>query len=148
MTTLHITRIVEFSDTDMAGIVHFSNFFRFMEAAEHAYLRACGFSVVTTYQGEKITFPRVNASCDYRKPARFQDNLDIEVQLEKIGRSSLAWRFLFRLRGEEIATGRITSVLCRQKEDHSLEAITIPPEIRERLQHPSESSVGQVVRDS
>ena len=33
------TRLVEFGDTDMAGIVHFANFFRYMESAEHAFLR-------------------------------------------------------------------------------------------------------------
>ena len=39
------TRMVEFSETDMAGIMHFSNFFRFMESAEHAFYRSKGFSV-------------------------------------------------------------------------------------------------------
>ena len=41
-----LSRRVEFSDTDMAGIMHFSNFFRFMEAAETAFLRSLGLSVV------------------------------------------------------------------------------------------------------
>jgi YbgC/YbaW family acyl-CoA thioester hydrolase len=82
-----VRRAVEFCETDMAGILHFSNFFRFMEAAEHAYLRACGLNVIMTWQGETVTFPRVSASCDYVKPARFQDVLDIEVRVEKIGRS-------------------------------------------------------------
>ena len=42
-----LRRQVEFSDTDMAGIMHFSNFFRFMEAAEHAFFRSLGFSIHT-----------------------------------------------------------------------------------------------------
>jgi acyl-CoA thioester hydrolase len=37
-----ITRRVEFSETDMAGIVHFSNFFRYMETAEHAFFPVTG----------------------------------------------------------------------------------------------------------
>ena len=40
-----IVREVEFSDTDMAGIMHFSNFFRFMEAAEHGFFRSLGLSI-------------------------------------------------------------------------------------------------------
>jgi len=40
------TRQVEFSETDMAGIMHYSNFFRFMETAEHGFYRSLGFSVV------------------------------------------------------------------------------------------------------
>src|SRR5213078_989612 len=39
------TRRVEFADTDMAGIVHFANFFRYMESAEHEFLRSHGLSV-------------------------------------------------------------------------------------------------------
>ena len=42
------TRRVEFSDTDMAGIVHFSKFFQYMETVEHGFFRALGFSVVMT----------------------------------------------------------------------------------------------------
>ena len=45
-----ITRRVEFSETDLAGIMHFSNFFRFMESAEHAFFRSLGFSVARSPQ--------------------------------------------------------------------------------------------------
>src|SRR5260221_14772436 len=45
------TRRVEFSDTDMAGIMHFSNFFRFMEATETAFMRSLGLSVVLANRG-------------------------------------------------------------------------------------------------
>src|SRR5262250_1522446 len=88
-------RRVEFGDTDMAGIVHFSNFFRFMESAEHAYLRACGMSVVSEWQGQKITFPRVNATCDFLRPIRFEDEIEVEVAVERIGRSSVQYSLVF-----------------------------------------------------
>ena len=65
------TRIVEFGDTDMAGIVHFANFFRFMEAAEHAFLRSLGLSVVMEIDGGNYGLPRASAACDYLRPARF-----------------------------------------------------------------------------
>ena len=42
----NVERRVEFSETDMAGIMHYSNFFRFMETAEHAFYRSLGHSVV------------------------------------------------------------------------------------------------------
>ena len=44
-----VQRRVEFSETDMAGIMHYSNFFRFMETAEHAFYRDLGHSVVMTH---------------------------------------------------------------------------------------------------
>ena len=49
-----ITRRVEFSETDLAGIMHFSNFFRFMESAEHAFWRSLGFSVTGSRNGVEL----------------------------------------------------------------------------------------------
>jgi acyl-CoA thioester hydrolase len=128
-----VQRLVEFADTDMAGIVHFASFFRYMEAAEHAYLRACGLSVFTTWEGQKITFPRVSASCDFVRPARFEDVLDIEVGVEKIGRTSVRYGLLFSHDGEKVAQGQITTVLCRVRDDHTLEAFEVPAAMREKL---------------
>jgi len=124
---------VEFSDTDMAGIVHFANFFRFMEAAEHAYLRACDLSVFLDWQGERLTFPRVSATCDYRRPARFQDVLDITVRINQVGRTSVRYAFTFHRGDELIAEGQITTVLCRIEADHRLTPFEIPDALRARL---------------
>ena len=134
MNGFRVSRIVEFGDTDMAGIVHFANFFRFFEAAEHAYLRACGLSVVTTWEGQKITFPRVSASCDYLRPARFEDELATEVRVERIGRSSITYRFTAWRGEQEIARGQITAVLCRVRDDHALEPFAFPEELRLRIE--------------
>src|ERR687885_609494 len=106
------SRLVEFGDTDMAGIVHFATFFRYMEAAEHAFLRARGLSVVMEWEGEPIGFPRVSAACDYLSPARFQDVLDVTVAVERLGRSSITYAFEF-FKGEgAVARGRMTTVCC------------------------------------
>lgn len=133
MSGFRMQRLVEFSDTDMAGIVHFSNFFRFMEAAEHAYLRACGYSVFAAVDGRTVTFPRVSASCDYVRPVRFQDVVDIDVTVDRVGRSSVRYSFTFQHGGEVIAKGQITTVLCRVRDDHTLEAIEVPAAMREKL---------------
>src|SRR5438552_6190662 len=129
----HTTRLVEFGDTDMAGIVHFANFFRYMEAAEHAFLRACGLSVLGDWQGQTITFPRVHADCDFLRPARFQDVLEIDVTLEHIGRTSVRYGFTFHKAGEVIARGHITTVLCRVGPDHTMEAFEMPEPLRAQL---------------
>ena len=134
MSAFRTTRLVEFSDTDMAGIVHFANYFRYMEAAEHAYLRACGLSVHMVWHGETITFPRVSASCDYLKPARFEDLLDVAVTVHHIGRKSVTYAFEFTRDGELLARGKVTSVCCRVGPDHILDAIPIPAGYRERLE--------------
>ena len=58
-TKFRTTRRVEFSDTDMVGIAHFTNYFRFMEEAEHALLRARGLSVVLKDDRGTLGFPKL-----------------------------------------------------------------------------------------
>jgi YbgC/YbaW family acyl-CoA thioester hydrolase len=124
------TRRVEFADTDMAGIVHFSNFFRYMEAAEVEFLRSRGLSVKFEWDGEPISFPRVAASCDFDKPAYFGDLLGIAVQIERLGRKSVTYAFEFSKNGEVIARGRVASCCCRVMPDHGIEPIEIPVRLR------------------
>jgi acyl-CoA thioester hydrolase len=126
-------RRVEFGDTDMAGIVHFSNFFRYMEAAETELLSSFGFSVTWREDDKRFGFPRVSATCDFKSPARFADVLDIDVTVEEIGKKSIRYRFEFTRNGQEIAIGRITSVYCQETPDHRFESTEIPVEIRTKL---------------
>jgi acyl-CoA thioester hydrolase len=132
--TFRTTRIVEFGDTDMAGIVHFANFFRFMEAAEHAFLRSRGLSVAMDLDGHQVGCPRVSASCEYLRPARFGDELTIVVTLEKVGRSSLNYGFDVLKGEEEVARGQITAVFCRKNEEGRWESCAIPPAVRAKLE--------------
>jgi YbgC/YbaW family acyl-CoA thioester hydrolase len=132
-TPFHTTRRIEFVDTDMAGIVHFSNFFRFMETAEVEFLRSRGLSVAMSWSGQRLGFPRVAASCDYLRPARFEDVLDIAVTVRNVGRKSVTYGFEFSLRGEAVAQGQVTSVCCRVYDDHSFESVEIPSDIRALL---------------
>ena len=99
------TRRVEFADTDMAGIAHFANFFRWMESAEVEFLRSRGLSVAMAWGGQKLGFPRVSASCDYLWPVRFEDLLEVAVRLERLGRKSVTYAFEFFEDVEAIARG-------------------------------------------
>jgi YbgC/YbaW family acyl-CoA thioester hydrolase len=135
MTPFQITRRVEFGDTDMAGIMHFSNFFRFMEVAETDFLRSRGLNVSWLEDSMKWGFPRVSAACDYQKPAKFQDVLTVAVTLERVGKKSVSYRFDFsNERGEPLATGRITAVFCRSIGPDQIEAFDIPADIRAKLE--------------
>jgi acyl-CoA thioester hydrolase len=138
--TFRTTRRIEFADTDMAGIVHFANFFRFMEAAEVEFLRSRGLSVALPWEGQKLGFPRVSASCDYVSPARFEDVLDVTVTLHKIGRKSVTYAFEF-FNGEQlIARGQVSSVCCLVSEGRQLESMEIPTSLRVRLLPSSEAA--------
>jgi 4-hydroxybenzoyl-CoA thioesterase/acyl-CoA thioester hydrolase len=132
-TPFRISRFVEFADTDMAGIVHFSEFFRYMEAAEHAFLRSLGFSVYSMVGDEVITFPRVAASCNFKSPARCEETLDIDVTVRRVGTKSVTYSFAFSQEGREVASGEMTSVCCRVPHRQPPISIPIPDELGAKL---------------
>jgi YbgC/YbaW family acyl-CoA thioester hydrolase len=132
-----IVRRVEFSETDMAGIVHYSNFFRYMEAAEHAFFRSIGYSVVTRNVDPPVGWPRVHAECDYRRPIKFEDEIEIRMYVTRKKSKSLTYGFWFqKLEGSEmvdVALGSLT-VVCVRHKDGQMKAATIPREIAKRIE--------------
>jgi YbgC/YbaW family acyl-CoA thioester hydrolase len=129
-----VSRRVDFVDTDMAGIIHFSNYFRYMEYAEVAFLRERGLSVTVPFGEEGISFPRVAATCDFLRPIRFDDVVEITVEVERVGRKSVTYSFTFTHDGTTVAKGRISAVCCRMRPGvHDLEAVEIPDDLRARL---------------
>jgi len=126
-------RKIEFADTDMGGIVHFSRYFVFMETAEHRFLEALGTSVALDLDGRRIGWPRVAATCEYKSPARFGDLLDISVRVARKGEKSMTYDFSFAIDGRETATGRMTSVCCVLEPGEQVRAIPIPPAIAAKI---------------
>ncbi len=126
-----IVRRVEFSETDMAGIVHYSNFFRYMEYAEHAFYRSLGFSVVTCTPEMPVGWPRVHAECDYQKPLRFEDEVEIHLLVSEKRSKVMSYQFRFRKVGapQEIARGKLTVVCVTRDEDGQMRSVPIPKSI-------------------
>jgi 4-hydroxybenzoyl-CoA thioesterase/acyl-CoA thioester hydrolase len=124
---------VEFHNTDAAGIIHFTAYFQFMEEAEHEFLRSRGLSVLMRDPQGPISWPRVATRCDFRGPLKFEDIVEIEVRLARLGEKSVTYSFVFRHEGREVAEGEMTSVCCRLAEYAPPQSIAIPDWIRERL---------------
>ena len=127
-------RRIEFSDTDMGGIAHFSRFFVFMETAEHELLNAIGTSVHVMVDGDAIGWPRVSATCEYLSPARFGDVLDIHVKVLRKGSKSMTYGFEISHGERAVARGKITSVCCVLNDPNGVRAIPIPAFIADRLE--------------
>jgi len=128
-----IQRRVEFSETDAAGIAHFSVFFLYMEQAEHALLRHLGLSVMRSDEDAVIGWPRVSAQCDFSSSVQFEDILDVAVCVEKLGKRSVTYGIEFTHDGQKIASGKMTSVCCRIEPEKPPRSIPIPEPFVERL---------------
>jgi acyl-CoA thioester hydrolase len=83
---------VTWSDTDAAQIVHCSKYFVFFERAEEEFYRSLSFSFID-FRSRGIWLPRVEAFCQYKKPARFGDLLEIELTVDELKEKSVKYGF-------------------------------------------------------
>ncbi|HWP85451.1 MAG TPA: thioesterase family protein [Terriglobia bacterium] len=138
---LSLQRRVEFHETDRAGLVHFSNYFRFLDTAVGEFFRALKLpGPLTRYWGgtqdDEMDWPYASASCDFKKPLQFDDLLEIHLWVKRIGTKSLTFGVSFRVSGEEVAAGQCV-VVCSKGVQGQPRTIEIPAFIRERLCVPS-----------
>lgn len=134
-----MTHRVQFSETDMAGIVHFANYFRYMEVTEHAFLRSIGCSVHMKDGDRTVGWPRVSVSCDYRAPLRFEDEVEVQLLVREKKEKALRYEFIFRrLGGEapvEVARGSITAVCVTMDEaTGKMKATAIPERMAAQIE--------------
>lgn len=128
-----LKRRIVFHETDLAGVVHFSNYFRMMEEVEHAFFRSLGMSVVMVHEAMEIGWPRVSASCEYFGPLRFEDEVELRLRVTKVGDKSFNYDVEFLWEGRRVALGKMTSVCCEML-DGTMRSIPIPPGIRRKLE--------------
>lgn len=132
MTSQHrLRRRVNFYETDLAGIVHFSCFFRYMEEAEHALWREAGLTIARA--GEETGFPRVAASCDFHAPLRFEDEFEVWVRVARITRRTLHYTFAMTRGETKIATGSTTVACVSKRHGEPMKAIDLPPDVVARF---------------
>ena len=131
----HYRRRIEFADTDMAGIAHFANFFRFMELAEHEFFRSLGLSIHMEIGGRTVSWPRVKAECSFKSPARFEDELDVHLLVREKRTKSITYDFhISNQDGRTIALGSVKAAcvdMCGDGE--AMKSIRIPARIDEKI---------------
>src|SRR5437763_12619303 len=127
-----IFRRVQFSETDMAGIMHFANYFRLMEEVEHAFLRSVGMSVSMQHENIHVGWPRVSTACEYFAPVRFEDEIELRLRVTRLGEKSMSYEVEFLLAGNRVALGKLTSVCCAL-DTKGMKSIPIPPALRAKL---------------
>jgi acyl-CoA thioester hydrolase len=134
MALFSTQRRVQFSETDMAGIVHFANFYRWMEETEHEYFRSRGLKIMQTLpDGQVLGWPRVSASCNYSAPARYEDEIDCRLDVERVGVRSVTYLIEFWRGATKLAAGRMKTACCLCHPDGTLTSVDLPPNYRDAI---------------
>jgi len=102
---------VYYEDTDAGGVVFYANYLGFMERARTEWLRALGFEQPEMAAKDGVLFVVHAVNIKYLRPSRFNDSLQVTVEVVNVGGSRI--RFLQQvLRGnEEIARAEV-EVVC------------------------------------
>ena len=134
-----MTRKVEFAETDMAGIMHFTHFYRWMEVCEHEFLRSVGLSVDMTTEKGRIGWPRVKTSCRFQRPLRFEEEVEIRLIVRALSDRSIVYGFEFwkEENGERIraAVGKtVAACVCFDPSTHGMTPVAVPDVFREKIQ--------------
>lgn len=130
---------VPFVDTDMAGIVHFSNFFRYMEVAEHEFYRSLGFEIHRPDLEKAVGFPRLHVACKYHSPLFFEDEVEIHLLVREVTERTLRYNFVLRRLGQDpgqvVARGESTiACIGMEKGRPLLKSIPFPQELVSQLE--------------
>jgi len=133
------TKKIEFSETDMAGLVHFSNYFRYMEVAERDFFDSLELNLIQSAPNDLVGYPRTRAECKFSAPLRFGDTVKIHLAIKAIKDRSIDYQFrLFKLdkKGEEsaVAKGHITTIYTELTEDGNLQSRPLPKALLDKIE--------------
>lgn len=133
MDRLYVHRAsVRFTHTDPAGYVFFPRFFEMFQAAVEDWFTHClGFNYAEQILRHGVGFPTAHTECDFRRPCRLGEVLELRLILEKLGHSSLTLRFDGSVQGEARLCAR--SVLVAIETRHGRPQ-ALNSDLRQRLQ--------------
>jgi YbgC/YbaW family acyl-CoA thioester hydrolase len=133
------TRRIEFSETDMAGLVHFSNFFKYMETAERDFFELCGVDLINTTPGKVVGWPRGRADCKFMAPLRFGDSIDIHIAVKAIKDRSIEFQFrIYRHNPDgtrtHAAKGALATIFTSLDDNNQLRSQALPENVLTNMQ--------------
>ena len=126
-----VSRRVAFAETDVAGLVHVSNFFRYFADAEHALWREAGLSIHP--EDSPIGWPRVSAACEFHRPLRFEQEFEIAVRIAEMTKRTIAYTGEIARNGERVATAKWTIACVARLADGSMKSADIPSNVADCL---------------
>ena len=84
---------VRWVDTDIAGVMHYSNFLRYFEACEEEFYRSLGITLSAMRDKYRIMLPRIEAYCQYKAACRFDDQFDVSLRVRDVGEKTITYDF-------------------------------------------------------
>lgn len=123
---------VYYEDTDLAGIVYYANYLKFIERARTEWVASLGVDQIVLKAHDGIVFAVRRVEADYLRPAKFADDLVVETKLQSLGGARIVLEQAVVRGGERLFAAQVTLV-CLTNDGH---AARLPTEVRAKLSGP------------
>ena len=123
---------VYYEDTDLAGIVYYANYLKFIERARTEWVASLGIDQIALKAREGIVFAVRRVEADFLRPAKFADDLMVETRLQSLSGARIVLEQVVLREGERLFAAVVTLV-CLTEDGH---AARLPAEVRARLSGP------------
>ena len=130
LSSYRYSRLVQFADTDLAGVVHFTWIAKYMEEAEHALWRAAGLTIAPA--DSPLRYPRVSITIDFKAPLYFEETVEDHVTVTAMSRRAIRYAHTLTRGDTIIATGTMTAV-CVKQDVSGMQATDLPDDVRAKL---------------
>ena len=133
MARYSIEEYVRWEDIDAAGIINYQAYLRFFALAEAELLRSAGLTYRFLFESLGIWLPRVRVECNFFRPVKLDELLEVEAFFSLIGRTSVHLDFEVARKDEPgvlVASGRYVLVCVKQGD---FRPVPVPVEIRDRI---------------
>ncbi|EKN69438.1 4-hydroxybenzoyl-CoA thioesterase [Neobacillus bataviensis LMG 21833] len=121
--------LVNWGDTDKAGIVYYPNFFKWFDIAGHQFFRSCDLSPVQLEEERGIIVPLLDVQCTFEKALLYDDLITIHTKVEEINRKTIKLGHVVYRDGERVAHG----YECRgwvEQSAEGIKAVLIPEDVK------------------
>lgn len=120
---------VYYEDTDLAGIVYYANYLKFIERGRTEWVRALGVDQAALKRAEGIVFAVRRVEADYLKPARFDDLLTVTTELVEVGGARIVLDQAVLRGAERLFSARVVLVCLSD----AGAAVRVPAGVRAKL---------------
>lgn len=122
------THRVSYGETDTMGVVYYAEYFHIFERARGEFIRSYGMSYAEVEQ-RGVFLPVRDAQCRYRKPARYDDLLQVHISISEWARASL--RFVYEVRNTDKSQILATGSTQHATVDSNGKPVAVPTWLRE-----------------
>jgi acyl-CoA thioester hydrolase len=135
---------VRYAETDQMGIVYYANYLVWFEVGRVAWCKAKGFHCADMESGDRHYLMVAEASCRYKSPARFEDDILVRTALAKATDRIIRYRYEIRKKSDRqlLATGVTAHVVT----DFNHRPSRLPDRYREYFSLPPREKRGQELK--